>query len=265
MKRLKKKEEPKTEEVSSCGGARIENIVWILAVLVIVHRLIQLGLTPLSYLKSFNENLKTMESQESLKESPEKFSERLLGLGSGFAKTDVKSAYRRLALKFHPDTSTGDETKFHQLVMAQNCLLTPEAGTPCEEIQKYIPTIEKISLPRLQDFSGLSFPYKYGPINLFRDYLISFGFTSLATAETGIAFVWKMANLVVERIVIQLFGGQWTMLIQFLSFLLAFRIAPSAVGLLSGPFGPFTKVWHILRSPVCFLIRRLIATKQSKH
>ena len=238
---------------STCGGPVIENIVWILAVLVIVQRLMQLGLKPSSFSNSFNKNLETMEQGATLSMTPEKYSEQVLGLGSGFALSDVKSAYRKLSLNFHPDKPTGDESKFRELVMAQKCLLKRDDAS-CGEISEFIPAISRHALPRLRDFS-LSSTYKYGPLNFFRDYLISFGFTSLATAETGIKLIISVAHVVVEKIVSKLFGGNSAILSEFLTYLLTFRIAPTALGLLGSTF---LKAWHILRSPICFIIRRAL-------
>jgi len=49
----------------------------------------------------------------------------ILGVSRGATSIDIKKAYRRLALKYHPDKTTGDEEKFKQLVTAYEAIRNP--------------------------------------------------------------------------------------------------------------------------------------------
>lgn len=46
----------------------------------------------------------------------------VLGVGRGASDAEIKSAYRKLAQKYHPDKSTGDEKKFKQINEAYQVL-----------------------------------------------------------------------------------------------------------------------------------------------
>ena len=48
---------------------------------------------------------------------------KILGLQAGASEIEIKKAYRKLALKFHPDTSNKDASKFHQIKEAYEFLL----------------------------------------------------------------------------------------------------------------------------------------------
>lgn len=75
---------------------------------------------------------------------------KILGLSTSASEAEVKSAYRKLALKFHPDTNPGNEVKFLEISEAYQVLTgkkqpsntqnTPSGFTPPEEkifVRKY--------------------------------------------------------------------------------------------------------------------------------
>ncbi len=53
----------------------------------------------------------------------------ILGVGAGATKTEIRSAFRRLARKFHPDRG-GDPAKFRELVAAFEALVPPKTVDP---------------------------------------------------------------------------------------------------------------------------------------
>ncbi len=58
---------------------------------------------------------------------------RTLGLRSGASLTEVKTAYRRLAMQFHPDINTGDQQaqiKFIEVTEAYKFLLSTKELSP---------------------------------------------------------------------------------------------------------------------------------------
>jgi len=64
---------------------------------------------------------------------PQKDHHKVLGLSPGATKKQIKSAYRQLALKYHPDRnkSAGAARKFQEFTEAYNYLLEhPDAGMP---------------------------------------------------------------------------------------------------------------------------------------
>src|SRR3546814_317794 len=49
----------------------------------------------------------------------------ILGVGKGASADEIKKAYRRLAVKHHPDKDGGDETKFKEATEAYEVLKDP--------------------------------------------------------------------------------------------------------------------------------------------
>jgi len=49
----------------------------------------------------------------------------ILGIPQGASKDEIKKAYRKLALKYHPDRPEGDEAKFKQISAAYDQLTNP--------------------------------------------------------------------------------------------------------------------------------------------
>ena len=63
----------------------------------------------------------------------------VLGVSKNAEKPELKKAYRKLALKFHPDRNPGNEearTKFEQAKMASEVLLDKELRKQYNEIEK---------------------------------------------------------------------------------------------------------------------------------
>ena len=50
---------------------------------------------------------------------------KILGIPSNSSASDIKSAYRKLALKYHPDKKSGNEEKFKQISQAYDTLSDP--------------------------------------------------------------------------------------------------------------------------------------------
>jgi len=51
---------------------------------------------------------------------------KILGVASGASSDEIKNAYRKLAHKYHPDKSGGDESKFKEINEAYSILSDPE-------------------------------------------------------------------------------------------------------------------------------------------
>lgn len=47
---------------------------------------------------------------------------KILGVDKNATKEEIREAYRKLALKYHPDRSGGDEEKFKEIVEAYSIL-----------------------------------------------------------------------------------------------------------------------------------------------
>lgn len=56
-----------------------------------------------------------------------------LGVDATASQADIKSAYRKLAKKYHPDTVSGDEEKLKNISEAYNCIKTPEKRKQYDE------------------------------------------------------------------------------------------------------------------------------------
>ena len=50
----------------------------------------------------------------------------VLGVARDALQDDIKTEFRKLVLKFHPDRGNGDREKFHQITEAYNVLSNPE-------------------------------------------------------------------------------------------------------------------------------------------
>ena len=64
----------------------------------------------------------------------------VLGVERGASEADLKKAYRRLAMKYHPDRNPGDkeaEDKFKEANEAYEVLGSPEKRAEYDEIRKY--------------------------------------------------------------------------------------------------------------------------------
>merc|ERR1719317_1882059 len=57
--------------------------------------------------------------------SADKSPHEILGIAQGASKDEIKKAYRKLALKYHPDRPEGDEAKFKQISAAYDQLTNP--------------------------------------------------------------------------------------------------------------------------------------------
>eukprot|EP00271_Cylindrocystis_brebissonii_P016503 TRINITY_DN4019_c0_g5_i1.p1 TRINITY_DN4019_c0_g5~~TRINITY_DN4019_c0_g5_i1.p1 ORF type:complete len:177 (+),score=13.16 TRINITY_DN4019_c0_g5_i1:312-842(+) len=55
---------------------------------------------------------------------------RVLGVERGASVGEVKAAYRRLALKWHPDVNSGDAAAFKRITEAYGSLLHPQTSIP---------------------------------------------------------------------------------------------------------------------------------------
>lgn len=54
----------------------------------------------------------------------------VLGLKDGASEEEVKSAYKKLAMKYHPDRKTGDEDKFKEINRAKEVIDNPPSEGP---------------------------------------------------------------------------------------------------------------------------------------
>lgn len=70
---------------------------------------------------------------------------KILGLSSSASEAEVKSAYRKLALKFHPDTNPGNEVKFLEIAEAYQVLTgKKQPSTTSSNTTNFTPQEEKI-------------------------------------------------------------------------------------------------------------------------
>ena len=51
---------------------------------------------------------------------------KILGVNSDASESEIKKAYRKLSLQYHPDKQTGDAEKFKNINEAYQTLGTPE-------------------------------------------------------------------------------------------------------------------------------------------
>ena len=53
---------------------------------------------------------------------------KILGLSRGATKEEIKKAYRKLTLKYHPDRNNGEDTKFKEINNAYEKITNPQKG-----------------------------------------------------------------------------------------------------------------------------------------
>lgn len=86
-----------------------------------------------------------------------------LGVPKGASEEEIKKAYRKMAMKHHPDRNGGDDTVFKQIQEAYDTL-----GDPAKR-QQY-------DHPQPQGFNNGNFQFHFGPGSHFEDIFAQFGF-----------------------------------------------------------------------------------------
>lgn len=100
---------------------------------------------------------------------------KILELNQSASAADIKSSYKKLAKKFHPDASSGDEEKFKEVNEAYEVLKDKEKRSKYDSMYRYQSNLNK---QRKDPFSR-----KQSPLGDFDDFMYSGGFTDRAASS----------------------------------------------------------------------------------